>query len=58
MSYNIVEYISYNMGKRDLPDIYARGRGLIYIRQILSAHVITYTYFVCVKMAMLLDGVQ
>ena len=33
---------SYNMGKRDLPDIYARPEGAgIYIRKILSAHVIT-----------------
>ena len=58
MSCNIVEYISYNMGTRDLPDIYAHALGPaalglghmrpegvgIYIRQIPLAHVITYTY--------------
>ena len=27
VSCNIVEYISYNMGTRDLPDIYARALG-------------------------------
>ena len=38
-------YITYNMGTRDLPDIYARTLGLgIYIRQIPRAHVITITY--------------
>ena len=35
---------SYNMGTRDLPDIYALARGSgIYIRQIMSAHVISNT---------------
>ena len=40
-----MEYISYNMGTRDFPDIYARalGPGHIYIRQIHLAHVITIT---------------
>ena len=42
--------ISYNMGKRDLPDIYALARGPqapghgIYIRQIPIAHVISDIY--------------
>ena len=47
-------YITYNMGNRDLPDIYAHalgpaalGLGHIYIRQIPLAHVITYTYKLC-----------
>ena len=53
MQCNIVEYISYNMGNRELPDIYTlalgrpEGEGIyiyIYIRQIPLAHVITYTY--------------
>ena len=55
-----VEYISYNMGTQDLPDIYARTLGPaalglghiyqrplglgIYISQIPLAHVITITY--------------
>ena len=41
-----VAYITYNMGNRDLPDIYAHalgpaalGLGHIYIRQIPLAHV-------------------
>ena len=49
--YTLVVYITYNMGNRDLLDIYAhalgpQARGLvhIYIRQIPLAHVITYTY--------------
>ena len=52
VSGTLVVYISYNMGKRDLPDIYAlicliymskpKGEG-IYIRQIPLAHVITIT---------------
>ena len=44
-------YISYNMGIWDLPDIHAHTLrpvalrlGLIYIRQIPHAHVITNTY--------------
>ena len=33
---------TYNMGKRDLPDIYLKATGpRLYIRKILSAHVIT-----------------
>ena len=46
-----VEYISYNMGTRDFPDIYMPApSGLwllslgIYIRQIPRAHIITYIY--------------
>ena len=43
-----MEYISYNVGTRDFPDIYARALGPaalgIYIRQIPRAHVITITY--------------
>ena len=49
--YAQVVYITYNMGNRDLPDIYAHalgpaalGLGHIYIRQIPLAYVITYTY--------------
>ena len=41
----LVVYITYNMGKRDLPNIYSyipEGKG-IYIRQIPLAHVITCT---------------
>ena len=48
-----VVYISYNMGNRDLPDIYMlmpsglQPSGLgIYIRQIPLAYVITYTYII------------
>ena len=43
-----MEYISYNVGNRDFPDVYARALGTaalglvhIYIRQIPRAHVIT-----------------
>ena len=37
----IVEYISYNMGNRDLPDIYTLAQGPVYIS---GKSVITYTY--------------
>ena len=43
-----MEYISYNVGTQDFPDIYACALGPvalgIYIRQIPRAHVITITY--------------
>ena len=43
----LVVYITYNMGNRDLPDIYTLALGPAALglrRQIPLAHVITYTY--------------
>ena len=52
-----MEYISYNMGTRDFPDIYVRALGPaalgIYIRQIPLAHVIAFIAFKVLRIRLL-----